>query len=300
MIGLLLSLALFSVPASGMGDAETTLAYAQQLASQKDYYRAITEYRRFAYLAGDDRSVDALETAGWLALEGGQFEEARRLFEHAIRVSRELKLVASDEISPRVRYARGALWDEQGFDIDAAGEFEAAAADATDAAFVRDARWRAAWAHFDHRLSLAGTGAGSRRLADAMKYIGEFEDDPVHGADVRRMLAQAGSRKLRYRPPLAAGITALIVPGSGFLIAGQLGPALASFILNGLFIGAITWAITQQNYALAAVALGLEVGWYFGGASGSAQAAADANQRVLREAQKSYRDQFFGEPYSQP
>ena len=283
-------------------DAEATLSFARDLAAQKDYYRAITEYRRFAHLAPEDeRAVTALETAGWLAIEAKKYDEAQSLFAAASRRAREMETVAATATPSTTRFGRAVIWDEQGYDIDAANEYAALVENAeTEGApeeMVAAAAWAEAWARFDAKLQLASSRRASRRLTESMGDIFEFADDPVHGERVRAMRLHAARRRLPRRVPAVAALLNLAVPGAGFAYAGRFGPAIASFLLNGAFITAIVWAVQKRNYPLAAAALGLEVGWYFGGAQGAGQAVLDANEKALTETRDWYRERYFGPVY---
>lgn len=289
---LLASVLLLAQP--GVTDPEQTWSFAGDLASREDYYRAITEYRRFAWLAPEDpRAVKALETAGWLALEAEQYGEAESLFAAAARRAREQKRVASDETPPEILFGRAAVWDAQGYDADAAAEYRGVAEQA-EGELAAEATWRAAWSELEARMKLASTEGGARRVSDVLPdALTDLADDPARATSVREMVAEAQRDRFGYRRPLIAMILNLVVPGSGFLYAGKPGPAVASFVLNAAFVGAIAWSIQQKNYPLAAAALGLEVGWYFGGAQGAASAVMDRNQRIFETTRDHYRKSYF-------
>ncbi len=84
-------------------------------------------------------------------------------------------------------------------------------------------------------------------------------------------------------PGLAATLSA-IVPGTGYAYTGNYQTALASLLVNGLFIWASAESISKKNYAIGACATFLASGFYFGNIKGSYRSAAKRNREIKNEA----------------
>lgn len=87
-------------------------------------------------------------------------------------------------------------------------------------------------------------------------------------------------------PDLAFGMN-LLLPGSGYAYLDQWSTGFTSLTINGLFIGAIIEFFKAHQPMAACIALGLELGWWAGGASGARLATYEYNHQLwLRDAEK--------------
>ena len=70
----------------------------------------------------------------------------------------------------------------------------------------------------------------------------------------------------------------LILPGAGYFYAKKPSTAIAAIILNGIFIWIAADSFKNKNYPILAASIFLGSGWYFGAASGSANAVKKYNK----------------------
>ncbi len=83
-----------------------------------------------------------------------------------------------------------------------------------------------------------------------------------------------------------AQMLSAILPGAGYLYVGQKTSALTAFLLNALFIWGTVEFFRRGYYAAAIFTLSLESGWYFGGIWGAAEAAHFYNTRLYENMAK--------------
>lgn len=282
-------------------DSGTAVRLATSLALAGDAYRAVGEYRRAAFLAGDDRAASALLIeGGWTATAAGSasrrakpgswtagdaaFDEADRMFEDADRLAERAGDAGGIR---RAAYARAMAYLSRGYLPDAARGFHGVAVDGERDELAADAAWLAAWAELSRDL------ASGRTAKSATKdHFEPFLDDPARGESAKGVIADAADDGWKKKSPTAAAVMSLLLPGSGYVYAGRPLVGFGALLLNGAFIGATVLAVQDGNYPLALILLSLETGWYMGGATGAALEVIDRNeagrQRVERRLRKKY------------
>jgi hypothetical protein len=90
------------------------------------------------------------------------------------------------------------------------------------------------------------------------------------------------------KSPFQAGLLNAILPGAGYLYAGQPQAALTSFSLNALFILATCEFFINDMPVAGVITLGFEGGWYFGGIHGAYHAAKKHNSINYNNIAKDY------------
>ena len=261
--------------------ADRILAFAAVLMRQKEYYRAITEYRRFLYrFPYDKRRAMAYFRVGLAFYRGTDYGEALKVFGKVA------------ESYPDVAYGKLArLW--QGECLMIQGQFEAAENLYGVVSLSLDgetpgehAVYRRAWASLyqqewrearERFQSLPGNSS----FGETAHYIAE---------EIPHM--ENSSRK----SPLLAGVLSAAVPGSGQLYLGRRGDAWLAFVLNGLFVAGIIEALNQDQPAVAGM-LGLfEAGWYAGNIYSAVNGAHKYNLHQARRFIQEMEDRFPYEP----
>ena len=270
-----------SSPSIHAFSADSILAYAATLMQQKEYYRAITEYRRFLYSFPHDRRRSLAHFRIGLAFyRGKDYEEALKAFAEVAESFPEL---------PHGKLAR--LW--QGECLVKQQEFEAAE-HLYRAISLRSAGEKPG-EHAVYRH--AWTSLYRRKWQEAKE---RFESLPANNAfrEAAHQIAEAtpGIVNSRRKSPLMAGILSAALPGSGQLYIGRRGDAWLAFLLNGLFLAGIVEALNQDRPAVAGM-LGLfEVGWYAGNIYGAANGARKYNLHQARIFIQKMEEQFPYEP----
>jgi outer membrane protein assembly factor BamD (BamD/ComL family) len=232
-----------------------------------DYYRAITELKRFSLLFPQHERQPAAELLIGLALqEDKAYDDAFTHFQHwrlvddptdATRVA-TFKL---GELRFLQRQYRQAILSFQDF-LDAY----------PDGPLV---------SHTKYLLGLSWALDGQFSQAQQV-----FATLPSGDPLAQQALALQDELRLAHPPPSkspqVAGILSGILPGAGHLYAGKPWQALTAFALNGVFLAGAAYAFHERLEATGAILLFFETGWYLGGISSAMDAARAANRQQQR------------------
>jgi hypothetical protein len=109
--------------------------------------------------------------------------------------------------------------------------------------------------------------------------------DRMLGPEVQQSLTLieellAEKKEVRYKSPAAAGLLSAIIPGSGQMYTERYQDGITSFLLNGLFIVGAWKAFDSENYALGAILTLFEIGWYGGNIYGAIGSAHKFNRQI--------------------
>ncbi|MCC7072131.1 MAG: hypothetical protein IT383_12455 [Deltaproteobacteria bacterium] len=249
--------------------ATHSLHYGDHLFLDGDWYRSISEYRRFLFLVkgtGPDAERAAM-AIGEALLRGEQWDAAGRQLDGIAQRAGQLELRHQAlfgagrayllDQRPELAKPRFRLLVEDG---DASPKLKS------------EATWLLAWGHFD---------AGE--LDEARVYFQAVVDAKGKHADEAKgvLAALDGYSKLESKDPLLAGALALI-PGLGHVYLGQWGIALTSATWNGMFIFAAVSAWLAGDWGIATVLTLVELGWYAGGVFGAVAGAYRHNRDAVR------------------
>ncbi|MFZ9885860.1 MAG: tetratricopeptide repeat protein [Myxococcota bacterium] len=269
-----------------MPERPASLAFADHLFVDGDWYRAITEYRRFLFevRGRHDEAPRAALAIGEALLRGEQWDAA----------GRQLDGVAQRTSDPTQRwtalFGAGRAYLEDKRPELAKPRFRVIAEDEGAPGPMRhEARWLLAWGHFD---------AGEFDVARSL-FVQIAADGAAHAEAAQGMVETITARDtLDRKNPLLAGALSL-VPGLGHLYLGRVGVGLTSFLWNGLFLFATVSAWLSGNWGVALVLTLFELGWYGGGIFGAVSGAVRHN----RDAVRNWRDDAlarFGEGRALP
>ena len=247
------------------------LGLADAFLAEGEYYRAITEYKKFLFLFPDSEKVDyALFGVGTAYYRGEEYESAT----HSFAAVRE-RYGKGPHAAPSAYFEGVSLWK--------LGRFDRA-----DAAFDRVPALDPA-SEFAP-LSLIGKSLLSydaRNVPGCRRGLARFLENYPQDARAERvrqtiaLLDRVG--ELPRKSPAVAGMMSAVVPGSGYMYAGRYGDGIVALIVNGAFIAGTVAAIHQENYAVAAIVGGIGVPFYIGNIYGSANAATKWNISVRKE-----------------
>lgn len=125
--------------------------------------------------------------------------------------------------------------------------------------------------------------------ARAILALGAIDNEARFDAAVRGLPMEATARALaaryrasRQRSPALAGVMSALVPGVGQLYAGSLQAAAATFVLNGLMIGATVELAASRHYVTAGAAGMAASFFYVGGIMNAVDLARRRNRLAMQ------------------
>ena len=271
----LLLLFLFPVPVTAAdesivlsGDVQMHLGDA--FMAEGEYYRAITEYKKYLILFTDGRQRDA-----------ALFQTGRAYYlgmEYAPAVQAFAELRSSFPASPHAAdaaYLAGICNARLNRPDKAAVAFESAAVMTAAAEIAPKARLGRSFVEFDR-----GNLTGARD--ELQRFLADFPADQRSGKVQTALTLLPQDGELPRKSPLAAGIFSALVPGSGHVYAGHYGDGATAFLLDGLFITGTVVAVHHENYAVAGVVGVIGLPFYIGNIYGAANAASRWNLAVRK------------------
>jgi len=232
-----------------------------------DYYRAITEFKRFSLLFPHDARQPAVQLLIGLAFqEDKAYDDALAHFEH---------WPLTDDPTDATRVAAfklGELRFLQGQYRQAVLSLQGFLETYPDGPLV---------SHTKYLLGLSWALDG--QFSQAQQAL---ETMPARDPLAPRALAL--QEELRLAPPLqskspqVAAVLSGILPGAGHLYAGKPLQAATAFALNGAFLAGAAYAIHEKLNITGAILLFFEAGWYLGGINSARDAAREANRQQQR------------------
>jgi hypothetical protein len=245
--------------------ADQLLIFAEQLMREGEYFRAITEYRRFLFFYPDDpRRAMVHFSIGLAFYRGESYVEALQTFQEVTQQY------------PNTAYGKQAwLWQgesliKQGQYTTAEGIYKAITEHFPYDRIGQQARYQRAWTLLYQRQW--------RNAATQFQQVAP-DSDLYQSAQLLAQEALVGER-LPTKSPVLAGIFSGILPGSGQLYNGRLGDALLAFFLNSLFIVGAIEAIHSDAPAIAGMLSFFEAGWYAGNVYGAINGAHKYNRHT--------------------
>ena len=265
-------------PVEVKAPAPEALRFADHLFLDGDWYRSITEYRRFLFRVRG-RHPDAPRAAlaiGEALLRGEQWDAAGRQLDGVAQRTRD------GAIRNTALFAAGRAYLLDQRPELAKPRLRLVSQDQAATADLRyQATWLLAWGHFE---------AGELEVAyqyfnEMAKNDGRYKAEAQGAADA--LLEQD---QIPRKDPLLAGALS-IIPGLGHFYLGRWGTGVTSLIWNGIFITAATAAWLSGDIGVAIVLTFFELGWFSGGIFGAISGA----HRYNRDAVRTWRDQVLAE-----
>lgn len=258
--------------------ADQILGLAAELMQEKEYYRAITEYRRFLFtFPHDTRRSMAHFRVGLAFYHGMDYGQALEVFNEVAK------------LYPDTPYGKQA-WLWQGECLMRQGKYETAqdlygavGRSLLEEGFGEHATYRHAWALLYQQ--------------EWQKAAERFQSIPINHPfrETARQIAIAilDQGDFSRKSPLLAGVLSAALPGSGQLYTGRQGDALLAFVLNGLFVVGIVEALNHGQIAMAGILSLFEAGWYVGNIYGAVNGVHKHNRHraetFLRELEGRFR-----------
>jgi outer membrane protein assembly factor BamD (BamD/ComL family)/TM2 domain-containing membrane protein YozV len=264
---LCLSLVIAQEALAGQEDRDKLFGFAEALFTEGDYYRAITEYKRFKYLYPIDILVEKSDLRiGECYFKAGRRAEAIDSFNAFIR-----QYFAGDLRSDAL-YLKGQAEKEQKRYTDALTTFEELIR--TGGANHRD---RALYAQALVLLA-------QRKWQKAREAFATLpQESPLYPSAKLYSDGLGHMDGLPRKAPVLAGTLAAVLPGAGHLYAERPRDAIVSFLLNGSLIWAAVELFRNNNNVAGGIVAFFELGWYSGNIYSAVGSAHKYNKRIEDE-----------------
>jgi len=250
-----------------INEADKQFSFADALFKEGDYYRAITEYKRFNFFFADHRLVA---------------KSTYRISESYYMAKRWQDAIESFT-SFTSKYRESSMF--------------------TDALYLKGMaekqlkRYDNALATFQEIITLKSESYTDKALyqsAIVLMEMGEWEkarktfllipkDSPLC---ISSNIISSGLEHIDEIPqksPIVAGTLAAILPGAGHLYTERPGDALVSFLLNGAFILAAVELFHHENYIAGGIITFFEIGWYSGNIYSAISSAHKYNKKTRED-----------------
>ncbi|RMF93308.1 MAG: outer membrane protein assembly factor BamD, partial [Candidatus Schekmanbacteria bacterium] len=230
-------------------EALRLLKFANELYKEGDYYRAITEYKRFiSYYPKAEEIPDAEIGIANSYYKAEKYEEAIDRYR--------------DFLS---KYPKNKRLEEAILNI--ADSFIKTKKEESALKLLKEVEETMPNSSILEKLKIL---LGKHNLMEgnlnaAEKHLKSVKKESIEGKEAEKLLESIkGVRKLKLKSPALAGIMSAILPGSGQIYAGRKKDALFSFLLNGLFAWGAVESFNRDIYVAGAILSFFEFGWYTG------------------------------------
>jgi TolA-binding protein len=249
--------------AAPLTDADQILGFADALFQDGDYFRAITEYKRFLFLyPHDPRAERARLRIGLAYLRGQQWEEARQTFARLAQQHPEA------DVGREAAFLLGETAYQQGRYAQAIADWRAVAERYAQTPEGEKARYRLGWGYLR-----------TRQWPEAAEsFASVAATSPLYPSAQALAEAARQGEELPRKSPALAGVLSALVPGTGHFYTRRYRDGTLALLLNGAFLAAGIEAVQAGNEAAAGLLLFFEAAWYAGAIYGAMNAAHKFNR----------------------
>ena len=243
-------------------DSDKQFGFAENYFSNKEYFRAIGEYKRFIYFFPEDARVEqAMYKIGMSYFKARHFKDAINSFKAIIDKYEDT------DLSTRAYFMMSKCYvklNEAGSAITNLHNLITI----RDDIHVRDeAYYRIGWIYIE-----------MASWEKARLYFGKISEQNKNKYRLKRLSAEIEKEtSIPKKNPGLAGFLS-IIPGAGFIYCERYQDALIAFLLNGGMICAAYESFDDDNNALGAIISFVELGFYAGNIYGAVNAAHKHNR----------------------
>jgi hypothetical protein len=249
-------------------EAEGQWGLAQHLMKGGEYYRAITEYKRFLYYFPESSRAELARLRIVEAYVRGQW------WADGVKAARELlQRGVSGEVEARVLFLMGVCQARLGLLGDARESLARVLQVTEDADLKGRAEYLIGETH-----ALQGDWDEAIRVLESLGSESSLSQRGWQRAHrIKGMTPPAG------KSPWVAGALAAVLPGAGHLYAGRYLDSALAFSVNAAFISATAEAIRKDNPPLAGGLAAVELVWYAGNIFSAVGSAHKYNRSLERQ-----------------
>ncbi|MCK9274736.1 MAG: tetratricopeptide repeat protein [Syntrophales bacterium] len=250
---------------SNENNMKEQFGFAESLFDEGDYFRAISEYKRFIFLYPSEASLieDARYKIALSYYKAGQWQQAIEEFIAFIEAFPE------SSILPEAWYLKGKAEYQLNLLHEALLSFERALGPG-----FPEFRNKVL---FESALVLVEL----KEWEEAGKIFSRIPNQSIYGPSADKFLK--GLRRIDHLParsPVIAGALAAVLPGAGHVYTENYRDGAVAFILNGVFIWAAIELFDNGDDVAGGIVSFLELGWYSGNIYSAVSSAHKYNSRV--------------------
>jgi hypothetical protein len=248
-------------------DAERQFSFAETLFEEGDYYRAITEYKRFNFFFADHRLIAKSNYR-----IGESYYMAKRWQEAIESFTLFISQHPQRALSIDALYLKGMAEKQL-------------------------KRYHNALKTFQEIINLKSSTYTDKALYQSAIILMDMEEcekarktflliPKESPLSISSHIISSGLEHINEIPqksPALAGTLAAILPGAGHLYTERLGDSLVSFVLNGAFILAAVELFHHENYITGGIVSFFEIGWYSGNIYSAISSAHKYNKKTRED-----------------
>jgi tetratricopeptide (TPR) repeat protein len=240
------------------------LQFSSELFMAGEYYRAITEARRYLSLfPGRPQAEEMAKLIGDAYLLAHEWADAIAAYDQFI-----LQFPGSPRANT-VNFTKAIALLKQGTASEAERLFQLILSGSSREKKSEAARWEILLLIRQNRFDEAERLLKNRMVRPEIEPEAEL---------IKELLSE--KKSAHYKSPQTAGLLSALLPGSGQFYNGRYEDGTYSFLLNALFLLGAWKAFDSDNYALGGVLAIFEIGWYAGGVYGAVGGAHKYNQKI--------------------
>jgi TolA-binding protein len=248
-------------------EADRQFSFAEALFAEGDYYRAISEYKRFIYFFPEKKLVETCNyRIGESYYRAKKWQEALETFTIFI-----IKYPTSPMI-PGALYFKGMTQSQLKLYRDALSSFEEVIKSKSNE-FASKAVYQSATVHMEMGEWQKARETFSLVPKDSQlsKSASIIASELLHIDDLPK------------KSPSTAGTLAAILPGAGHLYTERPTDALVAFLLNGAFLWGAVELFRHEDYVAGGIVTFFEIGWYTGNIYSAVSSAHKYNKKTQED-----------------
>jgi tetratricopeptide (TPR) repeat protein len=248
-------------PAENQSAEEMQFAFANDLLRQHDYFRTITEFKRYLFLYPSGAKADEANT-----LLGEALFQLKSYQEAIFHWEGVLKQTPNTPFKEEIQYKIGRAFWALGREDEALSRWEKITQEDISSTLKTNAARAFLWGLIKQkRYDLARLKLKNFSLSAS--------EQEAHEAFFRK------AEQLPLKSPTTAGTLAAILPGAGHWYLDRHQDALISFSINGLFAWGAVSSFQQGNSGLGVLLSFIELAWY----SGNIYSAINTAHKINRK-----------------
>jgi len=248
-------------------DSETQFDFAESLFQTGDFFRAITEYKRFIFFYPEDELVeDSYFRIGESYFRAGRWEETITSLDEFLNEFPDSDLTDAALFIKATAQKNIKRYDEALTSLDqiikrGVEPYKDQAIYQSALVLVERRDWEKAKSTFSRMPEASPLYPAARTFFSGLEKLNEIPS----------------------KSPVVAGSLAAVLPGAGHVYTERYRDAAIAFLLNGAFIWSAVELFHKEEYVTGSIVTFFELGWYSGNIYSAVSSAHKYNERSRGE-----------------